>query len=78
MIKPTDLLVLQRDGTTYRASTAELLALLSSPQPSRTAGRLWDLITTAADNDWRAICWSPQLRRLVAVSIDGSQRVMTS
>jgi hypothetical protein len=59
VIQPTDLLVLQRDGTTCRATAADLLALLSSPGPSRTAGRLWDLVSTPADNDWRAVCWAP-------------------
>ena len=78
MIQPTDLLVLQRDGTTCRATAADLLALLNSRQASRTAGRLWDLVSTPADNDWRAVCWAPELNLLVAVSIDGSQRVMTS
>ena len=78
MIQPTDLLVVQRDGTTCRAPAAELQGLLGRPACSATAGRLWDLNTTPADNDWRAVCWAPELNLLVAVSIDGSQRVMTS
>jgi hypothetical protein len=78
VIQPTDLLVVQRDGTTCRAAAADLQELLDRPAGSATAGRLWDLNTTPADNDWRAVCWAPELNLLVAVSIDGSQRVMTS
>jgi hypothetical protein len=78
VIQPTDLLVVQRDGTTCRATAAELQELLGRPLCSATAGRLWDLNSTPADNDWRAVCWAAELNLFVAVSIDGSQRVMTS
>lgn len=34
--------------------------------------------TTAEDNSWRGLCWSPELRVWVAVSTNGTNRVMTS
>lgn len=36
------------------------------------------LLLHLADPDGRAVCWAPELNLSVAVSIDGSQRVMTS
>jgi hypothetical protein len=39
----------------------------------------WVSRASAADNDWRSICWSPELSLFVAVALDGTgNRVMTS
>jgi hypothetical protein len=39
----------------------------------------WNTRTSAADNSWRSVCWSPELRLFVAVSFTGAgNRVMTS
>eukprot|EP01031_Cornospumella_fuschlensis_P043903 gene43903-53679_t len=39
----------------------------------------WTSRTTPVDNQWRGICWSPDLGLFVAVSLSGSgNRVMTS
>lgn len=39
---------------------------------------VWTLRGSVADNDWKSICWSPERGIFCAVSIDGSNRVMTS
>ena len=42
-------------------------------------GGAWKLRTSAADNQWLSVCWSPELSLFVAVSISGlGNRVMTS
>jgi len=39
----------------------------------------WALRTSAADNGWCSVCWSPELRLFVAVAYSGTgNRVMTS
>ena len=38
----------------------------------------WTARTAAATNQWRSICWSPELELFVAVAQDGTNRVMTS
>ena len=41
--------------------------------------RGWTIRTSAADNEWRSVCWSPELGLFVAVSTNGTgNRVMTS
>ncbi|MEK7514563.1 MAG: hypothetical protein AAB587_01965, partial [Patescibacteria group bacterium] len=42
-------------------------------------GITWTLRTSAADNDWRSVVWSPGLSLFVAVATSGTgNRVMTS
>ena len=44
-----------------------------------TVGGLnWSLQTSAADNYWTSVCWSPELGLFVAVSNTGTARVATS
>jgi hypothetical protein len=39
----------------------------------------WDLRSSASSNNWRGVCWSPELRLFVAVAFSGvDDRVMTS
>ena len=39
----------------------------------------WTIRTSAADNNWRSVCWSPELTLFVAVAYSGTgNRVMTS
>ena len=39
----------------------------------------WTIRTSAADNSWRSVCWSPELSLFVAVAYTGTgNRVMTS
>ena len=39
----------------------------------------WTIRTSAADNGWRSVCWSPELTLFVAVANSGTgNRVMTS
>ena len=39
----------------------------------------WTIRTSAADNDWFSVCWSPELSLFCAVAISGTgNRVMTS
>ena len=43
------------------------------------AGRNWTIRTSAADNSWYSVCWSPELGLFVAVASSGTgNRVMTS
>ena len=42
-------------------------------------GITWTSRASAADNQWRAVCWSPELSLFCAVAIDGTgNRVMTN
>ena len=42
-------------------------------------GKIWTLRTSAADNEWWSVCWSPERGLFVAVAADGTgNRVMTS
>ena len=42
-------------------------------------GITWTIRTSAADNNWHSVCWSPELSLFVAVSYSGTgNRVMTS
>jgi hypothetical protein len=41
-------------------------------------GSNWTSRTSAADNTWASLCWSPQRELLVAVASSGSSRIMTS
>jgi hypothetical protein len=44
-----------------------------------TAVATWTLRTSAADNTWNSVCWSPELRLFAAVAGSGTgNRVMTS
>ena len=36
------------------------------------------VLSSTSDNNWRSVCWSPQLLIFVAVSSNGTNRVMTS
>ena len=39
----------------------------------------WTTRSSAADNDWHSVCWSPELHLFVAVATTGTgNRVMTS
>jgi len=60
-----------------------LVAVASSGTGNRVMtssdGLTWTAGPAAADQEWRSLCWAPQLGLLVAVSSTGSnQRVMTS
>ena len=42
-------------------------------------GVTWTIRTSAADNDWRAVCWAPEIGLFCAVAATGTgNRVMTS
>ena len=42
-------------------------------------GITWTARTSAADNQWYYVCWSPELALFCAVAIDGAgNRVMTN
>lgn len=44
-----------------------------------TTATTWTTRTSSADNDWRSICWSPELALFCAVGVSGTgTRVMTS
>ena len=46
---------------------------------ARCAVSLWTIRTSAADNMWYSVCWSPELGLFVAVANTGTlNRVMTS
>jgi len=46
---------------------------------SRLVVSNWTIRTSAADNSWRSVCWSPELSLFCAVAITGvGNRVMTS
>jgi hypothetical protein len=73
----TTYLAVSNSGTTYRRSSTSI------------DGTSWNTITnkvstftsrtSAADNSWLSICWSPELTLFVAVSSSGTgNRVMTS
>ena len=38
----------------------------------------WSTRSSAADNSWRSVAWAPELGMFAAVSLDGTNRVMTS
>src|SRR3990172_2689119 len=41
------------------------------------SGINWTIRTSAADNNWRSVCWSPELGLFAAVAISGTgNRVM--
>jgi hypothetical protein len=40
-------------------------------------GVVWSTRTSAANNDWRGVCYSPELNRFVAVARSGTGRAMT-
>ena len=49
------------------------------PWPRPGTGINWTSRTSAADNNWRSVCWSAEVGLFVAVSYNGSgNRVMTS
>jgi hypothetical protein len=49
------------------------------PKRNRVTGAAWLVSTSAADNDWRSVCWAAELGLLVAVAGSGTgSRVMTS
>lgn len=68
---------LPANGAVYpRASYPELRATVGTVADG--AGT-WTIRTSAADNSWRAVCWSPELSLFCAVASSGvGNRVMTS
>ncbi|BBE72041.1 DUF2793 domain-containing protein [Oharaeibacter diazotrophicus] len=55
------------------------LAVPNVPKRRRLTGSAWLASTSAADNDWRGVCWAAELGLFVAVGASGSgNRVMTS
>ena len=69
--------VLKTDGNgnyTWVDQTTDVSPLVSNIYVST-----WNTRTTAADNNWSSICWSPQLNLFVAVAHSGiGNRVMSS
>jgi hypothetical protein len=58
-------------------TTAPTVIVVAALDPN--IGINWTLRTSAADNVWRSVCWSPELSLFVAVSNTGTgNRVMTS
>jgi hypothetical protein len=82
-LQPSDLLAITRpDGPqagTYQLPAAELVEQLGTPPVLGSSGIQWSTVRSAADNNWEAVCWSPELRLYVSVAGTGSgNRVMTS
>jgi len=61
------------------ASGTEWVTILY-PDSRHSAGEDWTSRTSAADNSWHSVCWSPELTLFVAVAYSGGSgnRVMTS
>jgi hypothetical protein len=58
---------------------AVALEIDTSPKAADSAGTVWATETSAANNDWTSVCWSPTRRLFVAVAASGTgNRVMTS
>jgi len=56
---------------------AQMRAAAAGVDPN--IGITWTARTSAADNSWTSVCWSPELSLFVAVSGTGTgNRVMTS
>jgi hypothetical protein len=82
-LQASDLLAITRpagpQAGTYQLSAAVLAELLGTPPVLGISGLLWSTTRSAADNNWQAVCWSPELRLYACVANTGSgNRVMIS
>ncbi|GEM_PF-2779888 len=68
---------LPADGAVY--SIAAYPALRATIGTAPDGAGTWTARTSAADNAWRSVCWSPELSLFCAIAISGTgNRVMTS
>ena len=66
-------------GTIYNFNNAIQRKSFANKTLGVTAVTTWTTRTSAADNSWYSVCWSPELCMFCAVSITGTgTRVMTS
>ena len=82
-LQPDDRLAITRpsgpQAGTYQLPVSALAELLSPAPVLGISGILWSTTRSAADNNWQAVCWSPELRLYACVANTGSgNQVMTS
>jgi hypothetical protein len=67
------------DAQSFVNAEGSNVVTINDASVKKVAGDVWVSQTSAADNTWESICWSPELRLFCAVATSGTgNRVMTS